>query len=468
MSGNTRWFRRRVRGGATGSRRGAGRCHGRELVVGRHRLRPAVFLLEDRRLLSTYTVNTTQDENDANKVAGDLSLREAIIESNANPGANTIVVPAGTYNLTISGAGETAGQTGDLDITNSVTIEGAGAASTIINGNGLDRVFYIFGSSTTVPSVSISGVTVEGGLSPNSSYFGPDNGGGIDVSDASLTIDQSVIQDNSTGSDGTYGGYGGGIEVSEGTLTVTNSTITGNSTGNGTEVGGSGGGIEGFLSTITINACTISDNTTGSGSTNGGGNVSAGRGGGVECEGSSSNPSPLNISNSTITGNISGNSTSLGEGGGIYNYVGSILALDSSTVSNNTASLVGGGVMNDNGTTDHITNCTIANNIAQGDGGGYLGGGGILNTSGTINLISGTTVSGNQGISTSSPDNGGGGIFNNGQIGTIVNSTIANNTTNDDGGGLLNDGNIGQVHQRDHLRQHCLRRWRLVPCYLQQ
>jgi CSLREA domain-containing protein len=445
MSSDTGWFRRRVRGGVAGSGRGAGCGRGRRHAGGRHRLRPAVSLLEDRRLLSTFTVNTTKDENDANKVPGDLSLREAIIEANANPGTDTIIVPAGTYDLTIPGAGETAGQTGDLDITDSVMIEGAGAASTIINGDGLDRVFYVFGSSTTVPVVSISGVTVEGGLSPNSSYFGPDNGGGIDVSDASLTVDQSVIQDNSTGSDGTYGGYGGGIEVSQGTLTVTNSTITGNSTGGGTEVGGFGGGIEGFISTITIENCTISDNTTGGGSTNGGSNVSAGRGGGIECEGATQSPSYLNISNSTITGNVSGNSTSEGEGGGIYNYVGSILSLDGSTVSNNTASLVGGGVMNDNGTTDHITDCTIANNIAQGAGSGFYGGGGILNTSGTINLISGTTVSGNQAISASVPTYGGGGIYNDGQIGTIVNSTIANNTINEDGGGILNDGSINEI-----------------------
>src|SRR5262245_50450845 len=108
-------------------------------------------VLEQRALLSTFTVNTTTDENDANAVPGDLSLREAIIKSNATPGPNTIIVPAGTYNLTIAGTGEDAGQTGDLDITNSVTIQGAGSASTIIDGHTWDRVFQVVSSSPSLP-----------------------------------------------------------------------------------------------------------------------------------------------------------------------------------------------------------------------------------------------------------------------------------------------------------------------------
>ena len=404
-----------------------------------HRPRTGRFdVLEHRTLLSIFNVNTTTDENDANKIPGDLSLREAIIQSNATPGPNTIVVPAGTYNLTIAGSGETLGQTGDLDITNGVTIQGAGSASTIINGNSLDRVFYVLGSGSTIPVVSISGVTIEGGRAPDASSLGPNNGGGIEVSGATLTVDQSVVENNRTGNGGSYAGRGGGISVDGGTLTVTSSIITANSTGTGPTFGGDGGGISSSgSSTITISNCTISNNTTG----DGGNNVSAGRGGGVYDEGATT----LKISNSTITGNVSGSSTSYGEGGGIYNYVGSTMSLDNSTVSFNTASMNGGGVMNDNGTTDHITNCTIAGNKALGAGGGFYGGGGILNTSGTINLISGTTISGNSGVSVNQSYYGGGGLFNYGTIGTIVNSTISANTTNSDGGGILNNGTINHI-----------------------
>src|SRR5438093_12159986 len=87
---------------------------------------------------ATFTVNDTADAVDA--VPGDGScataastctLRAAIQEANANVGPDTIVVPAGTYLLTIAGQGEDAAATGDLDIRDDLTITGAGADSTI-------------------------------------------------------------------------------------------------------------------------------------------------------------------------------------------------------------------------------------------------------------------------------------------------------------------------------------------------
>src|SRR5262245_30925886 len=74
---------------------------------------------------STYTVNSTADLPDANPgnntcatSTGVCTLRAAIQESNAHNGADTILIPtAGTYRLTITGAGENNAATGDLDIT---------------------------------------------------------------------------------------------------------------------------------------------------------------------------------------------------------------------------------------------------------------------------------------------------------------------------------------------------------------
>jgi CSLREA domain-containing protein len=77
-------------------------------------------------------VTTTVDElnND-----GDCSLREAIRAANADAavdtcvagsGADVITLPAGTYTLTIAGE-ETAASAGDLDITDDLSISGAGA-----------------------------------------------------------------------------------------------------------------------------------------------------------------------------------------------------------------------------------------------------------------------------------------------------------------------------------------------------
>lgn len=68
--------------------------------------------MPERAEAATITVNTTADENNAD---GDCSLREAIRSANgdvaidactAGSGADTVSVPAGTYTLSIAGAGE--------------------------------------------------------------------------------------------------------------------------------------------------------------------------------------------------------------------------------------------------------------------------------------------------------------------------------------------------------------------------
>ena len=48
-------------------------------------------------------------------------------------------VAAGTYTLTIAGDDEDLNATGDLDVTEEITVNGAGAGTTTIDANGLDR-----------------------------------------------------------------------------------------------------------------------------------------------------------------------------------------------------------------------------------------------------------------------------------------------------------------------------------------
>jgi CSLREA domain-containing protein len=81
--------------------------------------------LEDRRVPATFLVNTFADVVNPNK-DGVLSLREAINAANATPGADTIVLQAGVYRISIPGAGENANARGDFDITNPLTIVGQG------------------------------------------------------------------------------------------------------------------------------------------------------------------------------------------------------------------------------------------------------------------------------------------------------------------------------------------------------
>src|SRR5262249_51788819 len=85
------------------------RPHGSQ-VQSALRARPRLEQLEDRVTPAIFHVTTTADEVTP---GGGVSLREAIIAANTNPGPDTIVLPAGTFNLSIFGANEDAAATGD-------------------------------------------------------------------------------------------------------------------------------------------------------------------------------------------------------------------------------------------------------------------------------------------------------------------------------------------------------------------
>jgi CSLREA domain-containing protein len=116
-------------------------------------------------LVTTYnfTVNSTADTRDAtlgDGVCADgngvCTLRAAIREGNSHPtGITRITVPAGTYTLNLPGENEDAAFAGDLDLTAAIVIEGAGAGSTIIDANHLDRAFEIFSRFSQVKNLSI-------------------------------------------------------------------------------------------------------------------------------------------------------------------------------------------------------------------------------------------------------------------------------------------------------------------------
>ncbi len=78
----------------------------------------------------------------------------------AGDGADTIALPAGVYTLAIAGSNDDAALTGDLDITNSLTITGALSTTTVIDGGALDQVIDIRGGNVT-----LSGLTVRNGSS---------------------------------------------------------------------------------------------------------------------------------------------------------------------------------------------------------------------------------------------------------------------------------------------------------------
>ena len=109
----------------------------------------------------TFTVNTTDDVNDQVCGIDHCSLREAIIAANAQPDANTIILPSGIYPLTITGSNEDNAQTGDLDILADLTITGSGPHETIIDAGGPDglgdRVFDGLAGQLSLVDLTITG-----------------------------------------------------------------------------------------------------------------------------------------------------------------------------------------------------------------------------------------------------------------------------------------------------------------------
>ena len=104
---------------------------------------------------------------------GDCSLRSAILAANALAGPDAITLPAGTYDLQQLGVGEDASLTGDLDILDELTIQGAGSASTIVYPRDVDRLFDIARGIT----VTVSGLSIDNTVASSPPI--PQRGGGV-------------------------------------------------------------------------------------------------------------------------------------------------------------------------------------------------------------------------------------------------------------------------------------------------
>jgi CSLREA domain-containing protein len=293
--------------------------------VVRYRVSNAFFvvcllLLGTRAFATDFVVSKTTDSADGTCNA-DCSLREAIIAANANVGPDRIILASGlTYTLTLGPAdapGAIVPLSGDLDITDALTIEGNGST---IDAGLLDRVLDIQGSFL----VTINNLTIKNGRAGGFLSLG----GGISIRNASVVLNNCIITSNNTAVESGARDAGGGIAVvgsfNAGTgiatlasLTLNSSTVSGNN-------GLNGGGVLCVLCSLTVNSSTISGNT-----------ASGMDGGGIDAVG---NASSLSMTGSTLSGNsvIGGSS----RGGGLSVPFGvSVSTLGRNRIVSNTASL---------------------------------------------------------------------------------------------------------------------------------
>jgi fibronectin-binding autotransporter adhesin len=281
----------------------------------------ALFVLAagSRAFATDYVVTKTTDSADGFCDA-DCSLREAIIAANGSGGHDRIILgSAQTYTLTIGPADLPdlqVPQSGDLDITDELTIDGNGST---INANGVDRVLDVrppvFGVAVTINNLSIVNGVAYGFLSFGGGLY---IGGG-----ATVTLNDSTVANNITAFEGGSRDNGGGIAV----------------------VGVFDGPPFPIFSSLFMTGSTVSNNI-------------GSNGGGILCASCT-----LNISNSTISGNIAEES----DGGGI-DVLGDFanVTIVSSTLQGNSASVRGGALSGPFGfNTPLLDRSRIAGNTAS-------------------------------------------------------------------------------------------------------
>jgi predicted outer membrane repeat protein len=342
---------------------------------------------------ATFTVINLND-------SGAGSLRAAIGSANGAGGADTVNFQAGlTGTITLT--------TGEIAITDDLTLTGPGASViTITKSGAAGRLLDI---NVGTPTVTISGLTFTGG-----DPAGP--GGAIAQRNGALTIQSSVFTNNQT--TGTFAG-GGALYTYHGSLTVQNSTFSGNTgAGGGALYANYGGGA------VTVQNSTFSGNT-------------ARRAGGAMY----ATAPNVTIQGSTFSGNTAGRA-----GGALY--VRDNLVVQNSTFSGNTAATDGGAIRLYENNTATISNSTITGNSATGEGGGIF-----MLYNDVLNLASTIVANNTDGAGANDIFDIGSSVVNatNSLIQVTSGFTFGTNTANITGqnpllGPLANNGGPTQTH----------------------
>jgi CSLREA domain-containing protein len=357
-------------------------------------------------------VTKTDDTNDGLCTAGDCSLREAVVTANACPGHQTVEVPAGGYHLTRLGAGEDAADTGDLDITDDLTINGIDVPS--IHGDDQDRVIEIFDPAVVELNLLL---IVEGREQLGAGIW---NHSVVTINSSAINNNHAAVPPEGVGTSG-----GGGLHNDQGAQATIVSTQFLENTGD------HGAGIHNFaLAQLTMEGGMLAGNVA----TGDGGavwnnfeaeatltgvdfvrNQADGRGGAIYNDGR------LNTERNKFEENTQAN-----QGGGVFNGPDAEAFLYEAWFTNNSADL-GGAVFNQG--LLHLYQSSLTVNSALGG----FGGGAYNDGGGSALLIQNTTLSGNMIVPPGSP--GGSGVYNAGGDLRVEFSTFAYNNAD----GILND-----------------------------
>jgi hypothetical protein len=284
---------------------------------------------------NTLTVTSTTDSDGNNActtpgvivAASPITLRNALCVANNIGGSVSVIVGAGTYELSL-GALSLGTQAGAA-----LSVEAAPGTAPVIRGGGTEQVMTLDPFLVGDVAVALTGLTITGGV--DNVYGGGAiiaGSGGIATGDSLVVTDSTFIDNAANTTSDATNSPGGAIQFVGGSLTVVDSTFNDNSAGSS-----SGGAIAyqampGLVDqTLTITGSTFSNNSTSSTSTlpNGGGALEL-----FDLDGTAT----MSITDSTFTGNTAtGSDVNPARGGAIWLHSGA-LALERSTLTDNSLS----------------------------------------------------------------------------------------------------------------------------------
>ena len=332
-----------------------------------------VQLLEHRQLLATFTVSNLGDGEVTAPGDQPGTLRQAVFDANANPGADTIEFDLGTQS-----SGTIRLTSGFIRITDDVSINGLGEHSLVVDAQNQSSAFALSSAEVAINDLSI----VNG--------YNAYSGGAISAFGSALTLANVTISGSSSlGSGGAiYGDATSSVRLLDSALANNDAVRAGALSASNVEL--------------------VSSNVVE--------NTSEILGGGIFARGSLS----------LVDTRVQGNRTS-GSAGGIAS-TGDTTILRS-RISNNVAYFDGGLQITGDGSSQ-ISDSRIEGNQASVRGGGLA----LLPNGGAIQ-ISGTVISGNRLEQPGDGELKGAGIYiqsNNSQI-TLQDSTVSGNEVVEDG-----------------------------------
>jgi Putative Ig domain/Immunoglobulin I-set domain len=258
-----------------------------------------------------------------------VTLRNALCVANNIGGAAVVTVPAGNYALASGLGALRVGTTSGANI----TLVGAGQGATAITGDGTNQVMILDEAMVGGVAVTLSGLTVTGGVDNVFGGGGIIGGSGNATTADSLTLTGTTVTGNRANTTGSAtNNPGGGIQFIGGKLTITNSIISNNSSGSS-----AGGGVAYQAMGIANEGLTIAGSVfSGNGTATATGLANGG--GALVIENTSAAAAIASVTNSVFTANTAAGAPGKPGRGGAILQRGGTLNLDRSTFTDNSIS----------------------------------------------------------------------------------------------------------------------------------